>query len=113
MTVTLTPPFTSATRPSISVSPGKLSDAWPASSNNPVHWATYVPATVPNGMDSIVLAIARTAPDPGRRLGSAVAPSGVWQVDFQCSGTFEGRQSVDQALRHAVRPPREGAAVLL
>jgi hypothetical protein len=90
VTVTLTPPFASATRPPISVSPGTPSNAWPSSTTNPVYWATYVPATVVGGMDSVVLGIARTAPDPAGTWGSAVAPSGAWQVDLQCNGSLKG-----------------------
>jgi hypothetical protein len=89
ITVTLTPPVGNPTLPPISVSPAQPSNAIPAG-GGVLYWAQYVAATVLNGADSIVLGIARTAPDPAGGWGSAVAPSGVWGVTLSSSAAMQG-----------------------
>jgi hypothetical protein len=91
VTVILTPPFTSAALPPISVSPAKLTDAFTAAGNE-VYSARYVPATAP-AADSIVLSIARTATDPAGAWGDAVAPSGVWRVTLNSTAAVQGLKS--------------------
>jgi len=92
VTVTLTPPFTSAALPPISVSPAKLTDAFDPAGVE-VYSARYVPATAPVKADSIVLSIARTAPDPAGAWGDAVSPSGVWRVTVSSTAAVQGLKS--------------------
>lgn len=90
--VTLTPPFTSAALPPITVSSGQPTDAFTAGGNK-VYWARYVPAAAPVVADSIVLSIARTAPDPAGTWGDAVAQSGVWRVTLKSAAAVPGLHS--------------------
>lgn len=91
VTVTLTPPFTSAALPPVSVSPTKLIDRFSVGANE-VYSARYVPATT-SASDSIVLSIARTAPDPAGAWGDAVARSGVWRVTLKSATAVQGLES--------------------
>jgi hypothetical protein len=91
VTVTLTPPLASAALRPISVSPAKLTDDVAAGVNK-IYWARYVPATA-QAADSIVLSIARTAPDPAGTWGDAVAPSGAWRVTLTSSAAVQGLNS--------------------
>jgi len=90
--VTLTPPNTSAALPPVSVSPAQLTDAFTPGGNE-VYSARYVPAAAPAVADSIVLSIARTAPDPAGAWGDAVAPSGVWRVTLSSATAVQGIRS--------------------
>ncbi|HUP05658.1 MAG TPA: hypothetical protein VMU47_00795 [Caldimonas sp.] len=89
VTVTLTPPFAPAALPPISVSLNHLTDEFPQGGNDRLYWAQYVPATAPR-TDSILLVIARTAPDPDGLPGDAVAPSGVWDVTLTSQAAVQG-----------------------
>lgn len=90
VTVTLTPPFTSAALPPIWVSPAKLSAAITTAGGAVVYSATYVPAPPPSTTDSILLSIARTAPDPAGTWGDALARSGVWRVTLSSTAATPG-----------------------
>jgi hypothetical protein len=92
VTVTLTPPFTSASLQPISVSSTMPNDDVTVDGNL-VYWAEYVPAVAPVLTDSIVLSIVRTAPDPARTWGDAVAPSGVWCVTLRSTSKITGLKS--------------------
>ncbi len=91
VTVTLTPPNPSATLTPITVSSVQISDEVPASATtNVLYQAKYVPLAAPVKADSIVLSIARTAPDPAGSWGQAVVPSGIWTVTVQAAATTHG-----------------------
>ena len=89
VTVKLTPPVASATLRPITVSAGVPHDVV-----NPfgsvLYDARYVPASGIVKADSIVLSIARTAPDPAGTWGDAVAPSGLWQVKLTAAQPING-----------------------
>ncbi|HJW52406.1 MAG TPA: S8 family serine peptidase [Burkholderiaceae bacterium] len=85
VTVTLTPPNPSATLTPITVSTNaNHTDEVPTgATTNVLYQARY---ELPSGSatrDSIVLSIARTAPDPDGSWGQAVVPSGIWMVTVQ------------------------------
>jgi hypothetical protein len=91
VTVTLTPPNSSAALPPITVSRVQLSDEVPAgATTNVLYQARYVPLAAPLKADSMVLSIARTAPDPAGSWGQAVVPSGNWTVTVQAATTTHG-----------------------
>jgi hypothetical protein len=87
VTVTLTPPFISGALQPISVSP---TNPGPVPGGGGLYLAEYVSATSPATADSIVLSIARTAPDPAGGWGSAVVPSGLWSVTLSSVGPMQG-----------------------
>jgi hypothetical protein len=89
VTLTLTPPVPSVALPPISVSSAKLVDAFPLGGSE-VYSLRYVPAAAPGAADSIVLSIARTAPDPAGTWGDVVAPSGVWLVTLTSATPVQG-----------------------
>jgi len=91
VTVTLTPPFASAALPPVSVSPAKLVDRFLVGGNE-LYSARYIPAAA-SPSDSIVLSIARTAPDPAGAWGDAIARSGVWRVTLESATAVQGLQS--------------------
>lgn len=92
VTVTLTPPSPSATLTPITVSTnGNLTDAVPpGATTNALYQARYELPSGPAMRDSIVLSIARTAPDPAGSWGQAVVPSGIWTVTVQPAAPTQG-----------------------
>jgi hypothetical protein len=87
--VTLSPPVPTATLRPITVVASQPSDAVLAAGSS-LYSAQHVTSTVPNGATVVVLAIARTAPDPAGGWGSAVAPSGLWTVTVSSTSAVPG-----------------------
>jgi subtilase family protein len=88
VTVTLQPPAPSATAPVVQVS--TQAGSMTVSAPNALYSVSYVPAAGLIQADSIVLSIARTAPDPAGTWGAALAPSGVWLVTLSSTSAING-----------------------